>query len=102
MREPTAKRVVLDGIQHIYRFANGYGASVIRHKFSKGYSDNLWELAVIRFDGPDIWDWSLDYETPIAEDVIGDRTDVEIDMLLKEIMGLPPNKKIIPIKTKQL
>ena len=40
------------GVQHTYKFPNGYGASVIRHEGSYGYSQGLWELAVL--DGEDL------------------------------------------------
>ena len=35
------------GIQRIYKFDNGYGASVVKHKYSYGGDKGLWELAVI-------------------------------------------------------
>ena len=32
-----------DGVQHVYEFPNGYGASVIKHDYSYGGKSGLWE-----------------------------------------------------------
>ena len=56
------------GKQFIYRFPNGYGASVIKSAISYGGDEGLWEVGVLKFqsNGP-----YLDYTTPITNDVIG-------------------------------
>ena len=54
-----------DAVQYIYKFSNGYGASVVRHNSSMGNNKGLYELAVLDKDG------SLCYDTPITNDVIG-------------------------------
>ena len=69
------------GIQKVYKFPNGYGASVIRHKGSYGYSKGLWELAVLEGD-------ELCYDTEITDDVIGHLNDPEVDRLLRRIQQL--------------
>jgi len=74
-----------EGIQKIYRFDNGYGASVVKHKFSYGYNQGLWELAVIKFGAAR---WNICYETPITGDVLGSLTDEEVDELLNKIEKL--------------
>lgn len=73
------------GLQAIYHFANGYGASVVRHQYSYGYEYGLWELAVLKssHDG-----WNLDYDTPIAEDVLGHLEPSDVDELLILIKNL--------------
>ena len=71
------------GIQKIYKFDNGYGASVIRHEFSYGHEDGLWELAVLHFSDDD--DWNIDYSTPITDDVLGYLSDEDVERTLKEI-----------------
>lgn len=38
-----------NGIRKVYRFKNGYGASVVKFKGSYGYEQNLWELAPLAF-----------------------------------------------------
>lgn len=75
-------KTINDGAQFIFRCSNNYGASVVRHGFSYGNSEGLWELAVIRFneDG----DWYLDYSTPITDDVIGWLTEEKVrDIIIK-------------------
>lgn len=59
------------GEQHIVRFDNGYGASVVRHRNSYGHECGLWELAVLRFVGEGLLDFDLAYDTPITSDVLG-------------------------------
>lgn len=75
-----------EGVQHVFKFGNGYGASVVRFKHSYGSHHGLWELAVIKFDGDD---WSLTYQTPITDDVIGHLTEEEVSRLLLAINALP-------------
>ena len=70
------------GTQRIYKFPNGYGASVIRHQGSYGFKNGLWELAVLDSSG------DLCYSTPITDDVIGHLSDEEVILKLNEIRGL--------------
>jgi hypothetical protein len=65
----------LNGVIARIQFDNGYGASVVKHEFSYGGKDGLYELAVLDTNG------DLTYETSITDDVIGylrpeDVTDV--------------------------
>lgn len=69
------------GEQYIFKFANDYGASVVRHSFSYGHEKGLWELAVF-FEG------HLCYSTPIADDVIGWLSPSEVDDILDKIEAL--------------
>jgi hypothetical protein len=71
-----------DGIQYIYKAENGYGASIVRHQWSYGGKEGLWELAVIDHDG------EICYSTPITSDVVGHLTDKEVNKLLEEIDAL--------------
>lgn len=81
--EVTNVRAVLGGgIIHL-RFPNGYGASIIRHFASYGNAEGLFEVGVLGQDG------SLDYTTPITEDVIGYLTPEEVRVLLLRIIALP-------------
>lgn len=79
---------VLGGVQYIFRFENNYGASVVKHICSYGHEQDLWELAVILFDGEGDSDFNLCYDTPISEDVEGWLNDENVRNLLKEIKEL--------------
>jgi hypothetical protein len=70
-----------EGIQARMVFENGYGASVVRHNFSYGGKDGLYELAVIKDD-------NLCYSTPITTDVEGYLSEDEVSELLKQIQEL--------------
>ena len=73
---------VYGGTQRIYKFPNGYGASIIRHKGSYGFKGGLWELAVLDSTG------TLCYDTSVTNDVIGYLSDEEVILKLNEIRGL--------------
>ena len=88
LHEPVIARPIEYGIQKIYRFDNGFGASVIKSQFSYGGDENLWELAVIAFNSDDPTEFELTYETPITNDVIGNLSDEEVEERLTEIKAL--------------
>ena len=69
------------GVQKVYEFDNGYGASVIMHQGSYGFSKGLWELAVLE-------NGELCYDTPITNDVIGHLSEAEVNKYLKQIKEL--------------
>lgn len=71
-----------DVYHRTWQFANGYGASVIRHSFSYGGDKGLYELAVTK--GGD-----LCYSTPITDDVIGWLKPRDVAILLRNIQALP-------------
>lgn len=78
-----------EGIHYIFKFDNGYGASVIKHSGSYGREEDLWELAVIEFYKTDSeLSYHLCYDTPITDDVIGYLTDQEIRKYLQQIKDL--------------
>lgn len=74
-----------NGIQTIYRFDNGYGASIVNHSYSYGT-----EMAVIRFDGNDIDSFHLCYDSGITNDVLGHLSPADVDRYLGLIEKLPP------------
>ena len=75
--------------QFIYKFPNGYGASVIRFPGTYGYSEGLWELAVIKFsDNNDCDDFELVYDTPITDDVLGFLDVDDVSEVLNDIFRL--------------
>lgn len=75
----TSKKC-FDGIQHLFEFNNGYAASVIKHSYSYGGRDGLWELALMR-------DNNLIYNDEFP-DVVGRLNDAEVDQMLKRISTL--------------
>lgn len=94
MKTPTLERAHpagMGGVQKIYRFTNNFGASVVRFPYSYGWSEGLWELAVLRWvnNSADILDFSLEYATYITDDVIGNLTEDEVDEILSRIEALP-------------
>nr|DAJ31430.1 MAG TPA: hypothetical protein [Caudoviricetes sp.] len=73
--------------QTIYKFPNGYGASVI--KFNYVYFGI--EIAVLRFDKNG--KWYIDYSTPITNDVIGGLDEESRDSVLQQIFELKEIKQ---------
>ena len=81
--QPVAHPSGAGGTQRVYRFDNGYGASVVTGFYTGGAP---FELAVIGPGG------GLDYTTPVTEDVErGDADDME--RMLAAIRALPPKGK---------
>lgn len=94
LQEPDVimtERPLCDGTQRLYRFTgNDYGASVVRHRYSYGGRDGLWELAVIKWHGEE---YELTYDTPITDDVLGYLTEEEVVESLIQIKALPAWKE---------
>lgn len=82
----TERKSLFNGVQYLFRFANGYGASVVKHCGSYGSKDDLWELAVIHFEGENRW--HITYNTPITDDVKGYLSNEDVCDLLKQIRDL--------------
>lgn len=73
---------ILNGVQARIYFDNGYGASVIKNKFSLGGSAGFYELGVTKDD-------QLHYNNPVANgDVVGWLKEEEVSKLLIEIQNL--------------
>ena len=71
-----------DGIISRITFENGYGASVVRHEYSYGGKDGLYEVAVLDSDG------ELTYSTPVTDDVIGYLRDIDVTDVMEKIQQL--------------
>lgn len=80
----------MGGVQKVYRFDNGYGASVVKTPFSYGGEIGLWELAVLAFTGED---YKLTYATPIASDVLGRLHESDVEETLEAIKALPKREE---------
>ena len=72
----------LDGVVSRIIFDNGYGASVVKHEFSYGGKDGLYELAVLDKNG------ELTYDTPITNDVIGYLREQDVTDVMEKIQQL--------------
>jgi len=59
---PIIVRPNLDGVQAIFRFTNGYGASVVRFSGSYGV-----ELAIAKFNSESLDDWDFVCNTGIDD-----------------------------------
>lgn len=83
-----SKAPIFGGIQYRFRFDNNFGASVIKHEYSYGSGEDLWELAVLVFGDGYSEKGELTYETEITPDVEGYLTDEDVRKLLERIKGL--------------
>ena len=84
-----------DGTQAKMFFDNGYGVSVVRHAFSYGNESNLFEMAVLQGneDG-----WNITYTTPVASDVLGNLTEDDVTLHMKEVQELSRLGKSATVK----
>ena len=69
----------LNGWQKIFKFPNGFGASIVNHDMSYGF-----ELALL-------YDGNLVYHSKITNDVIGGLTPCRARNVLKKIAKLSQN-----------
>jgi hypothetical protein len=72
----------MSGIYSRTMFENGFGVSVVCHKYSYGGKDGLYELAVLDTEG------EITYDTPITNDVIGYLKEEGVTELLIQIQNL--------------
>lgn len=72
---------IYGGHQAMFKFENGYGASVVNHAFSYGNERGLFELVVLKGD-------DLCYTTPITDDVLGHLSNKEVEETLEKIKAL--------------
>jgi len=80
------KKNVNNGVQKLYKFPNGFGASVVKHDFSYGGKNGLWELAVLDFSVDS--EGELCYTSGITDDVIGHLAWKNVEEFLSEIKQL--------------
>lgn len=89
MYTPILERKLNGGVQKVFKFENGYGASVVKNPYSYGGDEGLWELAVVLvYENEGRLSWKLVYDTPITEDVLGWLTWEEVEETLKQIEEL--------------
>lgn len=71
-------------------FPNGYCASVVQGPYTYGGSQGLYEMAVgAGAEGK----WTIVYDTPITDDVLGYLTPEQVTKHLSEIAALPERVK---------
>lgn len=70
------------GVWARVKFDNGYGASVVMHKYSYGGDQGLYELAVLNSKD------ELCYDTPVTNDVLGHLTPDDVTEALRKIQEL--------------
>jgi len=73
---------MFDSYQKIYRFPNGYGASVVSGPNTYGGNDGLFEVAVLDNNG------EITYNTPVTGDVIGFLDFADVADVLNKIKAL--------------
>ena len=78
----TETNYIMNGVQHVYSFPNGYGASVIQHNGSYGNEIGKWEIAVLDNSG------GICYDTPITDDVLGHLSFGDVEDTLGRISKL--------------
>lgn len=74
-----------DGIQALHFFPNGYGVSVVRFPGSYGFTDDLYEVAVLKGVSEK---WEICYDTFITDDVMGHRDEQDIENIMEEVSTL--------------
>ena len=78
----------LNGIKTTCHFDNGYGVSVVRHRYSYGNGLNLFELAIIDKSG------EITYSTPITDDVLGYLSEDDVSDTMIKVQRLDNNPYI--------
>jgi len=80
-----------NGEQFLFKAPNNYGASIVKHDFSYGNKQGLWELAVVKYEENEtnVQNFSLCYTTPITDDVLGWLTEEQVNETLDKITALP-------------
>jgi hypothetical protein len=76
------------GDQYMKFFPNGYGVSIVKHKYSYGNDRGLWELAVLKGNKDE---WDICYDTPVTNDVIGHLSEAEVDDVVAKVEVLLQN-----------
>ena len=77
-----------EGVHYKFKFRNNYGASVFKSIGSLGHEDDLWELAVRKYENDLDEAGTLCFDTPITDTTMGYQTEEEILELLRQIREL--------------
>jgi hypothetical protein len=79
------KKSIHGGTQYLAFFPNLYGVSIVKHDYSYGNKDGLWEMAVIKGNEDK---WKLTYETPVTDDVLGHLSEDEVNEYVDQVIAL--------------
>ena len=71
----------MNNYHKVYKFDNGYGASVVCNSGSYGAQDGLFEVAILKGD-------DICYDTPITSDVVGWLDFAGVTDILNKIKAL--------------
>jgi len=86
--EPIQVRTIGSiGTQWLYRFPNGYGASVIDCGY--GSKDGLLELSMLLYYGEPNTHHRQIYHEIVNHDVLGWLNDIDLQLALEDIKALP-------------
>lgn len=78
---PDVSMSIRGGWLYLFKFKNGYGASIIKNWYSHGGPEGFYELAVLK-------NGKIIYDTPITNDVVGWLDKNDVAELLKQIEEL--------------
>lgn len=77
-------------VHKIYRFPNGYGASVVASPKTGSFKEGGFRLLVIHFEsGAPENEYCVDRETPITDDALECADWSEVESGLKRVFSLP-------------
>jgi hypothetical protein len=71
--------------QWIYKFPNGFGASVVRGTHTYGGQEGLYEITVLKFDGDD---FRRTCATPITDSALGWQALEDVAAVLVKVAAL--------------
>jgi len=91
--KPSETKKLLGGQQRLYKFANGFGASVVRHHGSYGHESQLWELAILHGPTQDI----LYKNRILPEGVKGWLDEDEVQEYLQRIKNLKARQPALTV-----
>ena len=74
------------GIYCRIQFDNGFGVSIVKHQYSYGGKDGLYEIAVLDSEE------QITYDTPITNDVLGYLSEEDVERHVNDIKDLKPNE----------
>ena len=95
---PYETKVFLGGPHRLYKFENGYGASVVEHIGSYGLVLTVLKWDDNASDSETPPTFKLNYDTPITKDVVGYNTEETVQELLTQIKALSKDGKTVTTK----